>query len=95
MADVILNNLGEHLESNFIGLLYSFIYPSSMICKPEVPPDLDESAPKFEVTGDNRVIPVEREGEKKDPVFELFNPPSDTSQGISGITTNVMHVTMH
>ena len=69
------------LEPEFIGLLQSFLYPKCMIQNPEVAPEQDMNAPRFAVTKSLQVVPLQREGDKKDPIFELFNPPPNSKQG--------------
>ena len=54
-----------------------------MIKTPESPPDMDENALKFQVTESLQVLQLERGGEQKDPIFELFNPPANSKQGLS------------
>ncbi len=84
LADEIYNSLRGTLEPEFIGLLQSFICPkNNMIIAPESPPNMDENATKFELTDSLQVLPLQTGGKKKDPIFELFNPPANSKQGIS------------
>ena len=46
----------------------------------EAPMIMDENAERFHLMG-NRVIPVELQGEKRDPIFELFNPLDEKKLG--------------
>ena len=85
LADEIYNSLRGTLEPEFIGLLQSFIYPKNMIKAPESPPDMDENAIKFELTDSLHVVQLQTEGKRRDPIFELFNPPTNSKQGISFI----------
>lgn len=85
VADALANHLTEFLEPEFIAILQSFIYPKYMICNPEAPSQLDENAPvtemKVDSQGQYQFVPVLMKGEAKDPIHELFVPPSDFKEG--------------
>ena len=81
LADVISNEFRGVFDTEFIGLLQSFIFPQCMIQDPEIPPEMNENAQRFYITEDLDIVPLQREGNKKDPIFELFNPPTNSKPG--------------
>ena len=54
-----------------------------MIERPEAPPVLDENAQRFTITNGFQVVPLQQQGvgKQRDPIFELFNPPTDAKEG--------------
>ena len=44
-----------------------------MIQNAESPPPLNENAPRLQWTEDYQFVPLQGEGERTDPIFELFN----------------------
>ena len=74
LADAINNSLRGVLEPEFISFIQSFLYPIEyMIKNTESPPPLDENAPRLQHTEDHQFVPLQGEGERTDPIFELFN----------------------
>ena len=84
LAETFGNNLRGVIEPEFIALLQSFIYPKYMLHKPEAPLAMDENAQRLAVTETPQgiqVVPLQGEGTKIDPIFELFNPPAGSTKG--------------
>ena len=74
LADAISNSLRGVLEPEFISFMQSFLYPVDyMIQIAEYPPPLNENAPRLRFTDDHQFVPLQGEGERTDPIFELFN----------------------
>lgn len=69
------------IESHVCALYQSFLYPTSMITRPEPIPNLDIDAQKFVMTEDLKFLPLDREGDKIDPVYRFFVPPSNSKHG--------------
>lgn len=80
LAEVVEEHLRKFLGQDTVYLLQSFLHPKNMIEIPEAPMIMDEDAERLQLRG-NSIVPIQNEGPRRDPVFELFNPPKDTKQG--------------
>ena len=52
-----------------------------MIQSLEVAPDLDENAQRLALTETGRVVPIQREGDRVDPLYELFSSIHGAKKG--------------
>ena len=80
LAEVVQEHLRKFLGQETVDLLRSFLHPKNMIEMPEAPMIMDENAERLQLRGSS-IVPIQNEGPRIDPVFELFNPPKDTKQG--------------
>lgn len=86
VADTIGEHLRGSLDNQIIRLLQSFIYPKKwMIERPETLTTGDENPLSFTLTGDIQAESLHQPdaGKRRDPIFELFNPPADGREGKS------------
>ena len=75
-------------EPGFILLLQSFVYPEDMIQSHEVSPELDERALRLALTASGQVVPLQRDGSRSDPLYELFNSIYGPKKGTISYQSN-------
>ena len=68
-------------EDGYIRLIQCFLNPGLMLQREESPNPLRDDETVIELTADGRHRPVQRDGEKADPLYELFVPKDPQNEG--------------
>ena len=70
-------------EDSYIRLIQCFLNPGLMLWREESPNPLRDDEAVIELTADGQHRPIQRDGEKADPLYELFVPKDPNSEGKS------------
>ena len=77
----LIGRMTHILEEEYIQLLRCFLDPKKMFHKEAAPIPINPQTQLFQVTGENKVVPVQHRGHKYDPIYDLFNPRNIAKQG--------------